>query len=52
MRRALTIAAGYLDPTPVLRVVIAGELAAAIGLLATGRVPDVLLHALQLFLRF
>ena len=52
MRRALTVAARFLDPTPLVTLAIAGELALAIGLLATGRVPAALLHALQLFLRF
>jgi ElaB/YqjD/DUF883 family membrane-anchored ribosome-binding protein len=52
MRKALTVAARYVDPTPILTVAIAGEVGFAIALLAAGRVPAALLHALQLFLRF
>ena len=52
MRKALTLAARFADLTPVLRLVLAGELAFAAGLLATGRAPVALLQALRLFLRF
>jgi hypothetical protein len=52
MRKALTLAAWFADPTPLVRIALACEFALAAGLLATGRAPAALLHALQLFLRF
>ena len=52
MRKTLTLAARFADPTPLLRIALAGELALAGGLLASGHAPAALLQALRLFLRF
>jgi hypothetical protein len=52
MRKALAIGLGAVEAPSLLWGLLAGELCLALLLLASDRLPAVLIRSLQLFLRF
>ena len=52
MKKAMAIGLGAIEAPNLLWGLLAGELSLSLLMAASGRLPDVLIRSLQLFLRF